>query len=235
MPRRRMIDPGFWLSTHHKKLIFRQRLLFLGMVSNADDEGRLKGDSSFLRATVFPYDDLKDLTVDEDIKALAEEGLIMPYVCKDSRYIQLVKWREYQTINRPTPSKIPAITDDSMSTHGVITDDSLVSEIKRKEVKLSDSLVSKQSNPPHLTTKEKQLVMVRSQFAELQAHNPKLNVQQQFDRWTDWMKATGTNYTDYAAAFKIWLRRANEFLTKDAKTSNRSGPPGEDKAQYAEL
>ena len=40
MARRRMIDPNFWESEDVSRLSLFARLLFIGMISNADDEGR---------------------------------------------------------------------------------------------------------------------------------------------------------------------------------------------------
>ena len=43
MARKRMIDPNIWDSEDFSKLSILGRLLFIGMFSNADDEGRGKG------------------------------------------------------------------------------------------------------------------------------------------------------------------------------------------------
>jgi len=107
MARRRMIDPGFWLSEHNTRLIFRQRLLFLGLISNADDEGRVKGNANFIRAMVFPYDELESSKIKDDLAKLSSEGLIIRYNYNGLDYIQIAKWAEFQRIDHPTKSKIP--------------------------------------------------------------------------------------------------------------------------------
>ena len=128
-----MIAPNIWMSLHNQQLIFRQRLFFIGIISNADDEGRIKGDPLYLRAKIFPYDDLKVETILDDIKAVANEGLITSYLHKGLQYIQINKWNDYQTINRPTPSKIPKFNEDSMKAHRELNADSLLKEKKLKE------------------------------------------------------------------------------------------------------
>ena len=102
-----MLDPGFWASSHNERLIFRQRLLFLGLISNADDEGRVKGNLNFIRALIFPYDDIESNQIEDDLVKLMEEGLIIRYIHKGLAYIQIAKWQTYQRIDKPTRSILP--------------------------------------------------------------------------------------------------------------------------------
>jgi hypothetical protein len=115
MARRRMIDPGLWASGHNTKLIYRQRLLFIGLISNADDEGRIKGNPNYIRAVVFPYDDIPGNEILDDLNLLESEKMISQYMVEDVRYIQLSKWKDFQTINRPQLSKIPSAIDDKVN------------------------------------------------------------------------------------------------------------------------
>lgn len=144
MARRRMIDPGYWSSEHNIRLIFRQRLLFIGLISNADDEGRIKGNPNFIRAVVFPYDDINQSTIEDDLGLLAAEGLIIKYIHKDLDYIQIAKWDDYQRIDKPSPSKLPPPDivkysknhSENDSQNGSKNDSCLKEkEVKRKEEK----------------------------------------------------------------------------------------------------
>ncbi|GAI90307.1 unnamed protein product [marine sediment metagenome] len=56
MPRR-MITPDIWFNEKVASLPDAGRLLFIGIFSNADDDGRLKASARFLKAHIFPYDD----------------------------------------------------------------------------------------------------------------------------------------------------------------------------------
>jgi len=144
MARRRMIDPGIWTSEHNLNLIFRQRLLFIGLISNADDAGRIKGNPNFVRAVVFPYDDIPKLATENDLQVLEKEGLIQRYNCEDVDYIQLKKWDKYQRIDKPQPSKIP-IHSRNGSMNGSWNDsknDSRLKERKLKEKKRKETYTS---------------------------------------------------------------------------------------------
>lgn len=114
VPRRRMIDPEIWRNEKVGNLPDAGRLLFIGIFSQADDDGRLKASPAFLMASIFPYD--KDKTVD-DIGKLrnqcAELGLIRLYTNGKQEYLDIPGWLEHQQIrkDRYTRSEIPSFED----------------------------------------------------------------------------------------------------------------------------
>ena len=115
MARRRMIDPGFWGSEHNLTLSIFDRLFWIGLISNADDEGRLRGNPNYLRGIIFPYDEVSSDEVLTSLARLSEQGLILIYYDKDEKsYIQITKWLEYQRIDKPQPSKFPSADDEGM-------------------------------------------------------------------------------------------------------------------------
>lgn len=107
MARRRMIDPNFWQSEDISKLTIRQRLLFIGLFSNADDEGKLRGNPAFIRSIVFPYEDFTTTDVEKDLKDIEEVGSIIQYTVDDSKYILIVNWKKFQRVDKPQRSVIP--------------------------------------------------------------------------------------------------------------------------------
>lgn len=108
MARRRLIDPSMWQSGHFKRLGLRQRLLWIGVVTLADDEGKLKGEAAVIRAGIFPFDDgVSAKVVEEDLQTLQKEGLIERYTVSGDLYIRIGKWAKYQKPSHPSPSKIP--------------------------------------------------------------------------------------------------------------------------------
>lgn len=156
MARQRMIHPDFWRSPHNEHLSFRQRLLWLGLISNADDEGRIKANPNFIRATVFPFDDLSSVSIKDDLALLTSEGLIIQYTNKEVDYIQIAKWGDFQKISHPQPSKIPAFeglsllnTNSGMIPEIIENDSGMIPEPFRndstpRQVKLSKSKEEKQ-------------------------------------------------------------------------------------------
>lgn len=123
MPRIRTIKPEFFRSPPVGALSPEARLLFIGMWTEADDEGRLLGSAKHLAGALFPFDEKATAgRVESWIEELVLAHLVVPYVSKGVRYFHIRSWAEHQKINRPTPSKLP---DPSVSTHDLLTDDSL--------------------------------------------------------------------------------------------------------------
>lgn len=96
---RRMVYSKIWASPQFGKLTPKAQLLFIGMITLADDDGRLVGTASYLRGQVFPYDN--DMTVNDLISLRNEvvaKDLIQVYIVDEIEYIEHPKWEEYQVI-----------------------------------------------------------------------------------------------------------------------------------------
>lgn len=107
---RRMIYSKIWTSQQVGKLSPIARVLYVGMITLADDEGRLVGDSSYLRGQIFPYDDIAIIEVEEMRNQVEKMGLIKCYEVDDFEYIQHPNWSEYQVIRGDLykPSTLPS-------------------------------------------------------------------------------------------------------------------------------
>ncbi len=109
MARKRMIDPGIWQNEQLGTLPREARLLFIGMFSNADDEGRLKASAGYLKAIVFPYDDDLPIKRIEELKqVIAAQSLILLYRAAGQDYLWLPTWDRHQKIKNPAPSQLPS-------------------------------------------------------------------------------------------------------------------------------
>lgn len=114
MARKRMIDPGIWQSEDFGKLSNLAKLVFIGLFSLADDEGRGRANPMYLKSTLFPYNEAMRGTDIE--KALLEISLNMSvifYSCDGSNYYSLLSWDTFQKIDKPTNSKIPIFDKDN--------------------------------------------------------------------------------------------------------------------------
>lgn len=108
MPRIRTLKPEH---KQHRKigpLTDRQYRLWLGMLTEADDYGRLVADAAQLRILIFAYHPkVKIEHVADDLQALAEIGLLELYTVEDTRYAAFLSWRDHQKVDHPTPSRLP--------------------------------------------------------------------------------------------------------------------------------
>lgn len=116
--RRRTIDPSFWDSLHRQRLSDSEQLLFLGLISHADDQGRVRGHLRYLLSTIYKYDEkmtagrlermLQHLSLNDALEQDAtHEGLIGRYEAQGEKWIVVLKFRKWQKIDHPTASRIP--------------------------------------------------------------------------------------------------------------------------------
>ncbi len=153
MARKRMISPSIWGSLSFSKLSDFAKLVFIGLFSNADDEGKGCADVSMIKSTLFPRDKQRRLTdIENALSEIAQNMSIKFYEIEGDSYYILTAWQKWQTINRPTPSIIPNppatmgergrstqncdFNDNSLNTHGVLTEYSVsnIKEEKGKEI-----------------------------------------------------------------------------------------------------
>ena len=115
MARKRMIEPDIWSDEGFVEMSDRARLLFIGLISQADDEGRGTGSAKSLKAKVFPSDDVTR----EGIEALKEEVQkwvsVEFYEIDGKQYYQLERWKDHQSIDKKSPSHIPAPREYSVT------------------------------------------------------------------------------------------------------------------------
>ena len=106
-----MVHRTIWASGQVSRLSKDARLLFIGLITLGDDDGRLKGSAALLRSQIFPYDD--DVKVGEVSRWLTEieaQKLIVKYIVDGEEYYFHPKWDDYQHIreDRRRESHIPA-------------------------------------------------------------------------------------------------------------------------------
>ena len=138
MARRRMIDPHFWESADVAKLDIFARYVFVGMFSNADDEGRGMGGATYIRSMVFPHDDISLAKVKKALESISENLSVQFYSVDGAEYYQFTNWSKWQRVDKPRESLLPSPDDsknDSREIPESFQSDSCLKEKKRKEEK----------------------------------------------------------------------------------------------------
>lgn len=206
MARRRMIDPTIWEDENFGKLNFAARVLFIGIVSNADDEGRLRASAPFLRSAVFVYDDIPTGTVEGLIKKLNDQ---MPsvhfYKVGGNEYCHLTKWETYQNqrAERRTASSLPSCPQcgDIMSDKGQTKDRKKSAQVKLSKVKLSKDKKEKHiSYLLNIPPKDTEEFIKKFTCTEKQ-------VQGKGEDLYNYCKAKGKRYSDYKAFLRNALKK----------------------------
>ena len=133
-----MIDPTIWADEDFGRLSTEAQVLFIGIISNSDDEGRLPGNPMFLASVIFPfrgYTKIRATKVrDEVISSMQSVKL---YEIDGKEYIELEKFSVYQSIDKPSPSKYPPFGEHSGNTRRGLSPNRI--EENRREEKGSSS------------------------------------------------------------------------------------------------
>jgi hypothetical protein len=128
MARIRTIKPDFWSDEKLTECSMSARLFFIGLWNFADDNGNLARSAKKLKMQIFPADAV-------DCEPLVQEllgiGVLVEYDINGDKFLHIKGFKKHQVINRPSKSQIPQApfidesipsNEDSLNTHGVLTD-----------------------------------------------------------------------------------------------------------------
>ena len=106
MARSRNIKPGFFANEELVELPFSTRLLFIGLWTIADREGRLEDKPKRIKMVLFPAD---NLDVEEALTTLADKKFLQRYEVEGIQYIQILAFKKHQNPHKDEKaSTIPA-------------------------------------------------------------------------------------------------------------------------------
>lgn len=106
MARARSIKPGFFKNADLLDLPFEVRLLFAGLWTLADREGRLEDKPKQIKIEIFPSD---NIDCNAALEQLSCAGLISRYEHSGKRWIQVITFTKHQNPHKnEAPSTIPA-------------------------------------------------------------------------------------------------------------------------------
>lgn len=113
MARARNIKPSFFSNDDLADLDPLGRLLFIGLWTVADREGRLEDRPRRIKAEVLPYD---NCDVDSLLSDLEKHGFILRYSSGEDRFIQVLNFTKHQNPHvKESASSIPAHTEHQTS------------------------------------------------------------------------------------------------------------------------
>lgn len=127
MSRARNIKPGFFRNADLVELSIEARLLFIGLWTIADREGRLEDRPKQIKMEIYPAD---SFDVSALLEELADTDMLDRYEVGGKKYIQIVNFTKHQNPHRDErASAIPpppggtagSATDDADGEHGAST------------------------------------------------------------------------------------------------------------------
>lgn len=124
MPRIRTIKPDAFRSETLSSVSLSAERTFFGLLTEADDRGRLKDRPAVLNGALWslrPEHGVRDMH--NDLDELAGVGVLCRYEVESTPYIHLPTFREHQRINRPTESKLPGCPTCPQRRGGTVPDE----------------------------------------------------------------------------------------------------------------
>lgn len=150
----RSLKPETWQDEKVGHCSRDARLLFIVLITMADDEGRLRALPSVIIGHGYPYDEPSAANIRKWMRELTEAGVVRLYGKRDE-YAVLPGWHRHQRINRPSPSVLPEpphghLTDNDVpvSSHGHVTEDSMSAHGAFTESSSPEVEVEVEGNPP---------------------------------------------------------------------------------------
>lgn len=114
MARSRNIKPGFFTNDELAELPALTRLLFIGLWTLVDRDGRIEDRPKKIKAECMPYD---DMDADAALSALCRSGFILRYEADNTRCIQVLNWHKHQNPHvKELASTLPAPDKHQTST-----------------------------------------------------------------------------------------------------------------------
>lgn len=107
-PRIRTLKPEAWQDDRVGRCSRDARLLWVTLITMADDEGRFRLLPSLILGHAYPFDRDAARKLDKWIAELCTGGLLHTYTVDGLDYGMFPKWAEHQKVSHPTPSILPA-------------------------------------------------------------------------------------------------------------------------------
>lgn len=146
-----MIYPEMWGSEGFMGLPVEARLLWVGLISLADDHGRGKASSAWLKAMIFPLDQYLPHHVHDWLLEINDRGMIRIYHVGGSSYYDIPNWTKYQKLRYLKDSIIPELNGDCTVTAQRLNSDCTKFLLKRDrlgEVRLGEVRMGQENETP---------------------------------------------------------------------------------------
>ncbi len=118
----RTIKPEMWQDEKIGALSRDARLLLLGLLTMADDEGRLLATPMRVLGHVFPFDSEAQKRLPKWLKEVESSGIVLFYEHNGNPYAAFRHWKRHQKINRATESELPAPPDPTIAAANAIVE-----------------------------------------------------------------------------------------------------------------
>lgn len=214
MARKRMIDPNIWQSEDFGKLSLLAKIVFIGLFSLADDEGRGRANPVYLKSTLFPYEEsMRSTDITKTLSEISSNMSVDFYSYDGSDYYSLYNWNDWQKIDKPTNSKLPSFEENNEEIRRLFVEGS-----SKPSRTLSPNKNRKEKNK-NMNRKEKEFVPPT--FEEIQKYvsekSLKVSAKEFYDYFTEgkWIDSKGNQVKNWKQKILTW----NNYTKKQDNTT----------------
>lgn len=237
MARIRTIKPEFWQDEDIAMLEPETKLLAIGLLNMADDEGFFKSHPALVKAAIFPFTE-HSLNIHGMLKQLENIGYLVLFDGSDGKqYGEIVNFTKHQKVSRPSPSKIKAFkvfTESSLNAHGELSDGKEQGTGNREQG--MECLAGDESPAPAQPAKQQNSSKAKPESSEQvlfymtnyinnnSANKPNLarkNAMQESDRFFNHYSANGWVVGKAKSKMKDWQAAARNWLLNDFGNSRQ--------------
>lgn len=196
MAKARMLHKKISLSMQVNSLSLPAQLLFTWMITHADDDGKIRGEPEYIKATVVPMKKWSFGLIKKYIEEIKNNKLIYFWNKNDEWFIQFIKWNNHQSIksDRYKESDLPSFeggdgnskppdeiqTDSKMDTQSSLIESSdntnqvEINPTESKDLEIADKKTFKKGLDPHsYEIKSDGQLVAKEVWEEFEPNNPK--------------------------------------------------------------
>ena len=191
----------------------QERYFIIGLVCNADDYGRFWYSSKLIQSQIFPLDEeISPDWTDQTIKKLVGDSILCIYEDSGKQYIHFPLWFEKgwclkQRIDHPREIGFPdcsiCLTEEKARIKREVS--RTIKDKSNKSNQNENNIVEER------VPKSRQMKLIKDSFDDLQEEFPDVALEDEFEKYSDYLSAHGKQYEDYAAGFRYWLTKIDDF------------------------
>jgi hypothetical protein len=229
MSRIRTIKPEFWADEKLAPLPPIDRLVFLGLISMADDAGRMVDSVRQLDGALFPF---SDDTCGPSLDTLARLSRVRRYISESGQHlVQIEGWEKHQKVDRPAKYVLPPPPpEDPESASLSDPRENLATSSRHPRAPTYDlrpttydpgpeetpPVVPPGADAPQKKSTKERASSLPSGWAPNQGHaevatEERVDLEREATKFRDHAASEGRRQLDWDAAFRNWLRKARDF------------------------
>lgn len=245
-----MLSPKIWESESFGSLSCLAKLFWIGMISNADDEGIGRAQPKYLKSKILPYDEIRITDIEKALDEIGHNMSVTFYEVDGNKYYFLNNWKNWQSINKPTASKYPApsnngvggdipttdiLLEDYGSTTGVLLEDYHLKEEKIKEEKRKEDITPIGASTCDSSIDKKitfhkhgtygRIILTSEQYDKLIAEFGQMQIDKQINSLDEYVQSNNNKngYKDFNLVLRKSLRE-NWFENKNGQSLQGNKP-----------